>query len=354
MRVRHIRPLCLGVAVCLLVPVASWAAEGRIPVYAPGTVITSPGKYIVTRNLTQIAGPAVITIAAQNVELDLNGFLLEHDGGGTGILVNDPSDVLIRNGSIQGVSVGIDAQSLAAERLVVEDVRIYVSNTAGIRVANVNNVIVRRVLIHRSFGDGIRITGNDTTGEISDSQIKAVGDQAIELLGGGSFALLRNKINGSTQEGIRVDGCRGCRIESNSVTHGGGAAGINLTSMLEGSVTNNSSAQSTNVGIRVGTACESVLVRGNVASGSGSHGLLVEGAYLKIEDNVLTNNGGYGLRFASSSNRCTFGRNMARNNFGAGGGPCAGPPALFPPDSCNDGIINFTFGDNLIPGPALF
>ena len=353
MRVRQIRPLCLGVAVSLLVPVASWAAEGRIPVFAPGTVIASPGKYIVTRNLTQNGAAPVITIAAQNVELDLNGFLLEHGGGGTGILVNDPSDVLIRNGNFQSVSVGIDATSIAAERLVVEDVRIYLAAVAGIRAANVNNVIVRRALIYRSFGDGIRITGLGTTGEISDSQIKSVTDQAIEVLGGDSFAVLRNKINGSFQEGIRIDSCRGCRIESNSVTHGGGPAAINLTSVLEGSVTNNSAAQSTNVGIRLGPGCEALLVRSNVVSDSGSHGLLVEGALLKIEDNVLTGNDGFGLRFTAGSSYCTFGRNMARNN-GGGAGPCAGPPALFPPESCNDGIVNFSFGDNLIPGPALF
>src|SRR5262249_6913940 len=50
------------------------ANEGRIPVFAPGA-LTAPGRYQVTGNLA-VGGGSVLTIASDDVDLDLNGFTL--------------------------------------------------------------------------------------------------------------------------------------------------------------------------------------------------------------------------------------------------------------------------------------
>lgn len=358
MRVGRGRLLWLGLVMSFLVPSVSRAAEGRIPVFAPGTVIPSPGKYVLTRNLDGNGGTPVIEIAASNVELDLNGFRVTNQSSGIGILVVDPcSEVVIRNGDISAVSVGVefDNQSGGAERAVIEDLRIYAPGSAGIRVANVNNVVVRRVLVYRSFGDGIRISGSPATaGEVADSQINLPVGVGVAVGAAASFAIVDNRIYGSGLEGIRVDSCRACRVDGNTVTAPGGAGGIYVTSMLGGSLSRNTVTQSNATGIRLGAFSSDLAVRGNVSNDSGADGLLVEGFRFHIEGNVLNESNGFGLRFAAGSGYSTFGRNMARNNGGAGGWPCAELPALFAPDSCNDGLNNFTFGDNLIPGPALF
>jgi len=49
------------------------AAEGRTPIAVP-TTISSPGQYVVTRNIASGVG-TIITIDADDVDLDLNGFL---------------------------------------------------------------------------------------------------------------------------------------------------------------------------------------------------------------------------------------------------------------------------------------
>jgi len=54
----------------------TFAGEGRTPIYAPGTVITKSGRYILTRNITG-TGTTVIQINAQSVDLDLNGFVVD-------------------------------------------------------------------------------------------------------------------------------------------------------------------------------------------------------------------------------------------------------------------------------------
>jgi hypothetical protein len=62
-----------------------------------------------------------------------------------------------------------------------------------------------------------------------------------------------------------------------------------------------------------------------------------------------------GLHLAAGGGYCTLGRNDARGNQNLAGSACGTAPVLFPPDSCNNGAGTLTtFGDNLIPGPALF
>src|SRR5438034_320997 len=56
------------------------ADEGRIPVFAP-TVITQPGYYVLTRDIS-VSGGHVITIQANNVTLDLNGRTIVSSGVG--------------------------------------------------------------------------------------------------------------------------------------------------------------------------------------------------------------------------------------------------------------------------------
>ena len=89
-------------------------AEGRIPVFLDGTIIGADGRYIVTRNIVSGGAGPVITIAASNVDLDLNGFTLT---GAAGITVIDippppplvPQDLKIYNGTIVGEPSGTSA-----------------------------------------------------------------------------------------------------------------------------------------------------------------------------------------------------------------------------------------------------
>jgi parallel beta-helix repeat protein len=136
--------------------------------------------------------------------------------------------------------------------------------------------------------------------------------------------------------------------------------GILLTGFTSGKVFNNVVARAGTHGIVLDSTSSDSLVRDNVVTGSGFHtsiggdGLRIEGDRITIEENTLNANLGAGLRLTSTSSALTFGRNTARGNTGVGSGPCAASPPLFPPNSCNDGSANNTFGNNLIPGPSLF
>ena len=98
--------------------------EGRIPIWQYPTVITTPGKYIVTRNITQNPGMPVIDVLPGTVavDIDLNGFTLyglDFDV----IRAQGVDSLTVRNGSIHfGLGSGIWVEE--ARKVIVEDVKI--------------------------------------------------------------------------------------------------------------------------------------------------------------------------------------------------------------------------------------
>lgn len=70
---------------------------------------SAPGSYYLTGNLTANSSSAGITIAADNVTLDLNGFELVGGGSGTVSGINVPSaqkNISVRNGIVRGWTNG--------------------------------------------------------------------------------------------------------------------------------------------------------------------------------------------------------------------------------------------------------
>jgi parallel beta-helix repeat protein len=358
---RTILSVCafLGLFVCAATAVL--AAEGRTPVYAPGTVIAASGKYILTRNLNGTGAP-VIQIFAQSVDLDLNGFYVD-GAGGVGIQVLGANDVRIHDGVLQNVTIGIDFAPGAVSRTVLEDLRIFAPLSDGIRLDALNRFAIRRVLINQvgPGADGIRIyNGSPATGRIESCQISEGGGRGIYVYGGSSLAIVDNVVNNMSGEGIQLDGCDGCLIKENTVTQAGGQGGIYLPFARGSMLTRNVVSVNKLHGIHIGSGARDILVEGNVMQQNGSEstpgdGLLVAGVGGTIVGNMMTGNTGIGLHFTSTSAYWTFGRNNSRNNLGFAGNPCTGVPTLFYPDSCNETLNNpTTFGDNLIPGPPLF
>ena len=79
--------------------------EARIPISSAPFTITQPGSYYLTTNLNVTGGNA-ITINANQVTLDLNGFTVSStapSATGSGIqLASNPADITILNGHIKG------------------------------------------------------------------------------------------------------------------------------------------------------------------------------------------------------------------------------------------------------------
>ncbi len=366
------------VSVVLIVPFlagAVLAAEGRTPVFAPGTLLGVDGKYIVTRNLVAGAG-SVITIGAPNVDLDLNGFLLTGGGAPVISVLGGVDHVTIRNGVLAGGTIGIEIPGLT-RKVDIEDVKIHDSGTQGIHLGSVEGAALRRNEITDTGSEGIAWDGPGTVkhGTIEGNLLRRT-SAGIAVTNCSSVAILNNRLEepgvgaggAFPGNGIVLASCQASLVSENTIERSR-VDGIFLLNAKGNKLFDNVVRAAGGNGIHIDGGSSDTLILNNVASGSGTgglatggDGLMVEGTQNLIERNELNSNAGVGLRFCFAGFSCanTFGRNMARGN--AGGAPtpcgaCGGAPALFFPNSCNIAgcaVLNSTFGDNLIPGPPIF
>lgn len=362
-----ILPLAVGAAL---------AAEGRTPVFAPGTFLGADGKYIVTRNLAGGAG-AVITIGAPNVDLDLNGFLLTGGGAPVIAVMGGVDHVVIRNGILSGGTIGIDVAG-PTRKVDIEDVKIHDPSVQGIHLGDVEGAALRRNEITNTPSEGIAWDGPAFVkhGSIESNLLRRTAAAIVVTNNCSSVAILNNRIEEPMNaggafpgNGIVVAGCGATLISENTIERAA-ADGIRVVASKGNKLFDNVIRACAGNGINIDPGSNDTLVLNNVASGNGTgalptggSGLMVAGTQNLIERNLLNGNAGFGLQFCIPGGSCnnTFGRNMARGNGGGVVGPCgacAGAPALFPPNSCNVGCPaatpNSTFGDNLIPGPPIF
>jgi len=356
------------------------AAEGRIPIWQP-TVIGpgQEGAYIVTRDVVAAVGAPLIDVLPGTVavDIDLNGFTLYGIDQDV-IRAVGVDSLTVRNGTIMG---GNQNGVYAAEcrKAVIEELRIQFVGLHGIQLVSVGNFAVRRnVIVSDAVAPmpalgGILVDGFQSPepleGVIEDNLVEETGF-GIQVNVGSSVAILRNhleEMHGG--DGILAFACDGCMVAENTVQRAIGL-GIVLSECNVNKLYNNVVVESGADGIYLKNSSDT-LILDNDSSLNGGDGLAVDGTRCHVDRNVLNLNQGFGLHFIQGPvgplrGDNTYGRNTARNNFGAIA-PCVVVPPVevctppygggaVPPDFCNEsvgpsGVGNTSFCDNLMPGP---
>jgi hypothetical protein len=243
--------------------------EPRIPISStttPGDTtslyrITQPGSYYLTGNITGEVGKHGISIAAENVTLDLNGFtLLGQNGTLSGIYMSAfRYNVVIRNGHIRGWGgSGIETR--------IDSGRI----------------------------EGIVATGNGGWGINNAASVS-----------------LTTYITGCEALSNSVGGIRGANMSliSGCFTRTNDGFGIYVG---DASIVTGCTSRLDVGGIRTGSDC---IIRGNLVQqtrNSAGHGIHVVGVGNRIEDNHVAICQGTGIRTETSGNVII--RNTARSN----------------------------------------
>lgn len=146
------------------IPPVGW--NGTFPI-----VISQPGSYFLTQDLSGVASTDGIQIAVSDVTLDLNGFSLIGNNGGKGVDVTvSATNIAIRNGAIRS-NWGTGIYAPNADASVAEDLRV-ANNTNGILLGA--GAIVRNVQAESNTGGAIQLDDNHnlyTGGLVEDSTI---------------------------------------------------------------------------------------------------------------------------------------------------------------------------------------
>lgn len=325
----------------------------RIPGGTTVFTISSEGSYYLSGNLSITSGSA-ITVAANNVTIDLQGFEVAGTGGFTGIVINSGiSNVTIRNGTIRNfTSVGINGAGNSTVR--VEKVRALNNGSVGIKV-DINGAVIDCVaeanagvgivgadncVIHhcQSIGNtgtsshGISV-GNDA--QISGCVARTNGGSGI--VAGTSGELSDCVANNNSGIGINLGG--GCTLSNCIASNNAGSAGISVTAgcTIINCIGNTNGDFGITVGDRnmvSGCTCNSNQVAGIVAAndcviinnhasqngggGGGGSGIEVTGSNNRVEGNsVHANNdpaGSYGIYPVSPNVGNVIIKNTARGN----------------------------------------
>jgi parallel beta-helix repeat protein len=192
---------------------SSLNAASRIVIDSLPFDITASGSYYLGASLSAAGG---VTINADNVTLDLNGFTLTNSSG-DGILTGVFSGICIENGIISGCSSdGIDVSS--GTNVVIRNVKVLGNIATGIRAGNeaeiihctvnenlqhgivvVNECIVRDNTVARNSDNngesGILVSGNDNI--IEDNRV-VDGRRGIQVNG------IRNQLTNNFTKGSQT------------------------------------------------------------------------------------------------------------------------------------------------------
>jgi hypothetical protein len=183
--------------------------EHRTPISAVPYIISTSGSYYLTTNVLGTINQYGITITANNVTLDLNGFsVIGVPGSRVGVFISAAlTNETIANGTItQWGGNGLDAYSFAAvQNLLLENLTVSANGNFGIIAQGSSEI--RNCLVQANVSNGMYILG----GLISDCRVNANGDCGILVF---SSTVADCHIAGNADAAILVDG-PGCLIIRN-------------------------------------------------------------------------------------------------------------------------------------------
>lgn len=238
------RFLSIASVFILLLSTSLFAAEGRIPISASGTIASS-GSYILTQDFT-----GTITVNVSHVTIDLDGHTITVPSGATGVSGSGYTDITVKNGKISGGDWAISMHnSTAASEFRVEDM-----NITG-----------------ATFG--IEFSGDKTTGGIMRATV------------------LRNVVSAGTSYPLTLFSVRGSTIRGNQMR--GGIYGIWMQNSDNNVIDGNVVAESTDYGIYLVNSTYNTIANNSAGGYYGSAGLRArKGLYLKssVGNTVTYNN----------------------------------------------------------------
>ncbi len=230
--------------------------EKRTPISSLPFTITAPGSYYLTGNITVASGDA-ITIAADNVTLDLNGFAListSDPPSGNGVQVTGTrSNLTVTNGHIRGTG-NIAGGVFTGGRFL-----------NGIRMNDINdrfyNVRISRVSVHGVAQSGITVSPFGE-GLVTDCSVSYAGDVGIfarVIRSSSANACGGNALSADVVEASngQNDSSSGNGIVAAIVSNSYGRSGTCNGIQSSGSVTNSIGSSSSGIGLQAGRATNS-------------------------------------------------------------------------------------------------
>lgn len=330
-RARPRRRLAATLMASVMAVQMAFASQGRAPIHK-ATVITDPGSYVVTKDITDTVSP-IIDIQASDVTIDLDGHTIASTVY-TNILIRavDQTNIRITNGKLTkgstGVSLSLTSAGPSSFSVQVDHLELRRQENYGIFIAGYDTGIcppstckpaVAFVEDNNVDGEGIADTclliryARDSfiTRNVARGASNVLGAHGIS----GEYVyqtfVTDNVASGNSNNGIVITGWS-CDISRNILS--GNSAGLMLygngNAIRSNTLSNNTKYQ----GLYVKGHYNSILdntVAGNTGTGNPvGYGIVfgdggsTDANYNVAQFNYAANNQGYGIHANSSINNC--------------------------------------------------
>jgi hypothetical protein len=167
--------------------------------------ITAPGVYCLDADFTlAMNSGAAITISASNVTLDMN----RHVTAAYGVTANQQKNIVVKNGSVQGFSIGVaifdTAPYTISQGNVIEGIAAASNTFVGLMIEGQSSIVERNLVTETggpNGSTGIYVAGPDNV--VRDNDVSASGTLVIPA-----------------SNGIGADATHGLVVDDNRVTFG--------------------------------------------------------------------------------------------------------------------------------------
>jgi hypothetical protein len=254
------------------------------PITTAVYTISQPGTYCLA---IDIPTGGSITIASDNVVLDLNGHRINGTSG-TSVISSSGThkNIVIKNGFIQGtIANGIALTT--SSNVTIDDVMITGVTSNALSISSTSNdITIARVVIDTAAINGISVNGSNNI-FIHDVQVR--------------------QVTGANSNGVVLTGCTNSTVQRVEIVGGTSlAVGINIHSSVSTIIQDLqvSSFTTTGIGVAINSSSDTMVTNCIVDGGSSSgyDGIVVSGSLSNNLQNIqITNVTNTGITVSSSS-----------------------------------------------------
>ncbi len=308
--------ICLLFVLIAVISIAVSAEEGKVPVYKDCT-ISSSGHYYLTGNINVSSSPA-ISINADNVTLDLNGFTITSEPNYFIIHIPEGrTGIVIRNGRIKGGFCAIHYTSATQNtRVVIQNLEFIKQSDYSVFLNGAEYAEIEGCFIDGGKGLSVGNSSSPSTVKLTGNIITNSSAVGFSVGGVINCEISGNEISGCAGSGISVSGNTGWKstavVKNNILTNSSFATGngIALTSSITSCIVSGNTVKYFNNGIYL--LCPG-WVAGNECLNNAVDGIACFENTL-LENNICKNNGGYGMRMWATTYNNYYRDNMLLNN----------------------------------------
>jgi hypothetical protein len=239
--------------------------EPRTPIRTLPFTIAVPGAYYLAGNLAGVSGQNGITIAADNVTLDLMGFTLTGGAGSLhGITFSGGAKIVsVRNGILRDWgSNGLRAEPVFSG--LFEGLQAYDNGGNGIWVAGENNIVRHSVAEYNNVGIALVSTTAQGGGIVEGCSVL---NNSFGIFVNHNTTVRHNQVHGNST-GISAVGA-GNRVEANNVV--GNSTGFDIPDPGNLVIRNSARANGSNYSIGAGNVVGPFVTAATVETSSNPH-----------------------------------------------------------------------------------